>query len=179
MKQETQIQELINTNQHNQELRSLTARRTIDRERQSQSEYLDPEYNDQKTHESFYVEARQQLYNPELVKHEVYKQPIEPPPMSPLKSPDKYSNILEGKPLGIKKVHEMQAKTSKNTIEETEIQPVKKAGRPQLRLTADEILQNRRAKDNERKQKKRDAAKLQKLESQGKKPRDDDKMGQG
>ena len=63
MKQETQAQELLNTRQHNQELRNLIGRRDQDRREadRSQSQYLDSNYSDHTVYPSFAIPKNEPL----------------------------------------------------------------------------------------------------------------------
>jgi hypothetical protein len=73
MKQDAQNQEILNTRQHNDELRSLLGRRAEDRRKAaSKSEYLDPFYSDHNSEASFNIPISEPLDNSSYSTHSIH-----------------------------------------------------------------------------------------------------------
>lgn len=76
MKQDSQNQEILNTRQHNEELRSLLGRRAEDRRAASKNEYLDPNYSDHKSEVSFNISESEPLDNSSYSTHSIHSYEI-------------------------------------------------------------------------------------------------------
>jgi len=72
MQQDAQNQEILNTRQHNDELRSLLGRRAEDRRAASKSEYLDPFYSDHNSEASFNIPISEPLDNSSYSTHSIH-----------------------------------------------------------------------------------------------------------